>query len=70
MWAWKHFHKDDGTTTYAHMRGDIVFDQSVDFGYNDDKMILHDIVLYAKPGQKIAFVGAGTGVERQLSQIL
>lgn len=57
MWAWKHFHKDDGTTTYAHMRGDIVFDH-VDFGYNDDKMILHDIVLYAKPGQKIAFVGA------------
>ena len=43
MWAWKHFHKDDGTTTYAHMRGDIVFDH-VDFGYNDDKMILHDIV--------------------------
>jgi ATP-binding cassette subfamily B multidrug efflux pump len=57
MWAWKHFHKDNGTTTYAHMRGDIVFDH-VDFGYNDDKMILHDIVLYAKPGQKIAFVGA------------
>lgn len=57
MWAWKHFHKDDGTTTYAQMRGDIVFDH-VDFGYNDDKMILHDIVLYAKPGQKIAFVGA------------
>ena len=56
-WAWKHFHKDDGTTTYAHMRGDIVFDH-VDFGYNDDKMILHDIVLYAKPGQKIAFVGS------------
>ena len=62
MWAWKHFHKDDGTTTYAHMRGDIVFDH-VDFGYNDDKMILHDIVLYAKPGQKIAFVGA-TGAEK------
>ena len=57
MWAWKHFHKDDGTTTYVHMRGDIVFDH-VDFGYNDEKIILHDIVLFAKPGQKIAFVGA------------
>ena len=68
MWAWKHFHKDDGTTTYAHMRGDIVFDH-VDFGYNDDKMILHDIVLYAKPGQKIAFVGA-TGAGKTTIQIL
>lgn len=57
MWAWKHYHKDSNTTTYARMQGDIVFD-GVDFGYNDDKIILHDIRIYAKPGQKIAFVGA------------
>ncbi len=57
LWAWKHFHKDDGTTTYKKMEGDVVFDH-VDFGYNDDKIILHDIEIYAKPGQKIAFVGA------------
>ncbi len=56
-WAWKHYHKDSGTTTYVKLQGDVVFD-GVDFGYRDDKMILHDIRLYAKPGQKIAFVGA------------
>ena len=57
MWAWKHFHKTENTTTYQKMEGDVVFDH-VDFGYNDEKMVLHDIELYAKPGQKIAFVGA------------
>ena len=57
MWAWKHFHKAEGTTTYVKQAGDVVFD-GVDFGYTDEKMILHDIKLYAKPGQKIAFVGA------------
>ena len=57
LWAWKHYHKDSNTTTYQQLEGDVVFDH-VDFGYNDDKMILHDIELYAKPGQKIAFVGA------------
>ena len=57
LWAWKHYHKADDTTTYQELRGDVVFDH-VDFGYTDEKMILHDIVLYAKPGQKIAFVGA------------
>ncbi|MCI8788940.1 MAG: ABC transporter ATP-binding protein [Lachnospiraceae bacterium] len=57
LWAWKHYHKADDTTTYVELKGDVVFDH-VDFGYNDDKMILHDIELYAKPGQKIAFVGA------------
>ncbi len=56
-WAWKHYHKDTDTTTYVKLQGDVVFDK-VDFGYRDDKMILHDIELYAKPGQKIAFVGA------------
>ena len=56
-WAWKHFHKAEGTTTYKLQEGDIVMD-GVDFGYDDDKMVLHDIKLYAKPGQKIAFVGS------------
>lgn len=56
-WAWKHPHKDDGTVTYTPMQGEIVFD-GVDFGYNDDKIVLHDIKLFAKPGQKIAFVGS------------
>lgn len=57
MWAWKHPHQADSSTTYTELKGDIrMFD--VDFGYNPDKMVLHDISLYAKPGQKIAFVGA------------
>ena len=56
-WAWKHFHKADGTTTYTKLEGDVVFD-GVDFGYTDEKMVLHDVKLYATPGQKIAFVGS------------
>jgi ATP-binding cassette subfamily B protein len=55
-WAWKHPHQD-GTLTYTELKGDVVLD-GVDFGYTDDKMVLHDIKLYAKPGQKVAFVGA------------
>ena len=55
-WAWKHPH-GDGTLTYTELKGDIVMD-SVDFGYVPDKTVLHDVSLYAKPGQKIAFVGA------------
>ncbi len=57
VWAWKHFHKADGTTTYQKLEGDVVFDD-VDFGYNDSKMVLHNITMEAKPGQKIAFVGS------------
>ena len=57
LWAWKHYHKASDTTTYTQLEGDVVFDH-VDFGYTDEKMILHDVELYAKPGQKIAFVGA------------
>lgn len=57
MWAWKHYHKTDDTITYQKMEGDVVFDH-VDFGYSDEKMVLSDIELYARPGQKIAFVGA------------
>ncbi len=57
IWAWKHYHKSEGATTYQKLEGNVVFDH-VDFGYNDEKIILHDVELYAKPGQKIAFVGA------------
>ncbi|ALB48685.1 ABC transporter ATP-binding protein [Clostridium beijerinckii] len=56
IWAWKHPH-EDGTITYTKLLGEVVFDD-VDFGYNDEKIILHNIKLYAKQGQKIAFVGA------------
>ena len=56
-WAWKHPHKADGTVTYTEVRGDIVFD-GVDFGYTPEKIVLHDIKLYGRPGQKIAFVGS------------
>ena len=57
LWAWKHPHKATGETEYVELRGDIVMD-GVDFGYSDDKMVLHDVKLYATPGQKIAFVGS------------
>ncbi len=56
-WAWKHEHQADGTVTYEPLQGGVVLD-GVDFGYDDSKMVLHDIKLYAKPGQKIAFVGS------------
>ena len=56
-WAWKHPHQADGTVTYTEVRGDITMHQ-VDFGYVPEKTVLHDISLYATPGQKIAFVGA------------
>lgn len=56
LWAWKHPHKD-GTLTYEELKGDVVFDD-VDFGYNDEKIVLHNIRLFATPGQKIAFVGS------------
>lgn len=57
MWAWKHPHQADGTVDYVELKGDVVFDD-VDFGYSDDKMVLHNIKMYAQPGQKIAFVGS------------
>ena len=57
LWAWKHYHKDSNTTDYIRLQGDVVFN-GVDFGYIDEKIVLHDIRLYAKPGQKIAFVGS------------
>ena len=57
VWAWKHPHKADGTVTYTKLAGDVVFDD-VDFGYTPEKTVLHNIDLYATPGQKIAFVGS------------
>ena len=57
IWAWKHYHKADNTTTYQLMEGDVVFDH-VNFCYTAEKEVLHDIEIYARPGQKVAFVGA------------
>ncbi|MGM0139324.1 ATP-binding cassette, subfamily B, bacterial [Enterococcus sp. DIV0755b] len=56
LWAWKHPH-EDGSITYTELTGDVVF-EDVDFGYVDNNIVLHDINLYAKPGEKVAFVGA------------
>ena len=56
-WAWKHVHQADGSVDYKELKGDVVFND-VDFGYRDDKIVLHNVKLYAKPGQKIAFVGS------------
>ncbi len=57
VWAWKHPHKAEGTVTYTKLEGDVrMFD--VDFGYTDEKMVLHNVTLYARPGEKVAFVGA------------
>ena len=57
IWAWKHPHKAEGTITYKKLEGDVILD-GVDFGYDDEKIVLHDVKMYANPGQKIAFVGA------------
>ncbi len=57
LWAWKHYHQAEGTTTYTKLEGNVVFDD-VDFAYNPDKVVLHNIKMFAEPGQKIAFVGA------------
>ena len=56
-WAWKHYHKADGSVDYVELKGDIVMD-GVDFGYTPEKTVLHDVKLFAQPGQKIAFVGS------------
>ena len=65
MWAWKHPHKAEGTVTYERLMGDVRM-ENVDFGYEPDKTVLHDITLYAKPGQKVAFVGATAPERRRL----
>ena len=57
IWAWKHIHQADGSVDYIELKGDVTFDD-VDFGYTDDKLVLHNIDMFATPGQKIAFVGS------------
>lgn len=57
MWAWRHPHQADGTVTYTELKGDVRF-YDMTFGYTEDHMVLHDLTLYAKPGQKLAFVGS------------
>ena len=69
VWAWKHPHQADDTVTYEKLQGDVVFN-GVDFGYNDDKIVLHDIKMYAKPGQKIAFVGATGAGKTTITNLL
>ena len=68
-WAWKHYHKADDTTTYVELKGDMVLD-GVDFGYNEDKIVLHDIKMYATPGQKIAFVGSTGAGKTTITNLL
>lgn len=68
-WAWKHYHKAENTTTYVELKGDVVLD-GVDFGYNDDKIVLHDIKMYAQPGQKIAFVGSTGAGKTTITNLL
>ena len=68
-WAWKHFHKATGKTDYIELKGDIVLD-GVDFGYRDDKIVLHDVKMYAKPGQKIAFVGSTGAGKTTITNLL
>ncbi|MCC8139881.1 MAG: ABC transporter ATP-binding protein/permease [Lachnospiraceae bacterium] len=69
IWAWKHPHKALGTITYEKLEGDVVLD-GVDFGYTDDKIVLHDIRMYARPGQKIAFVGATGAGKTTITNLL
>lgn len=69
IWAWKHYHKDTGITTLKLLEGDITLNE-VDFAYEPEKPILHDITLYAKPGQRIAFVGATGAGKTTITNLL
>ena len=69
VWAWKHPHSADGSVTYTLLHGDIVMDD-VDFGYDPDKIVLHNISLYAKQGQKVAFVGATGAGKTTITNLL
>lgn len=69
LWAWKHPHKATNSVTYTELKGDIrLFD--VDFGYNPNKIVLHNVTIYAKPGQKIAFVGATGAGKTTITNLL
>ncbi|MDO4499918.1 MAG: ABC transporter ATP-binding protein [Erysipelotrichaceae bacterium] len=69
IWAWKHYHKDSDTTTYTRLMGDVRMSE-VDFGYTEEKIVLHDISLFAKPGQKVAFVGATGAGKTTITNLL
>lgn len=69
LWAWKHPHKDSGTVTYTRLAGDVVL-ENVDFSYTEDKQVLYDVSLYAKPGQKVAFVGATGAGKTTITNLL
>lgn len=69
IWAWKHYHKENDSTTLTLLRGDITLNE-VDFAYREDKTILHDITLYAKPGQRVAFVGATGAGKTTITNLL
>ena len=68
-WAWRHPHRADGTVTYTELKGDITM-EDVDFGYVPEKTVLHDISLYAKPGQKVAFVGATGACKTTITNLI
>lgn len=68
-WAWKHYHKESGTTTLKLLEGDITLNE-VDFAYDPEKPVLHDITLYAKPGQRVAFVGATGAGKTTITNLL
>ena len=68
LWAWKHPH-GDGTLTYTKMRGEVRF-YDVDFGYNEEKIVLHNISLYAEPGQKVAFVGSTGAGKKTITKLI
>lgn len=69
LWAWRHPHQADGTVTYTPLQGDIILDD-VDFGYTDEKIVLHNIKIYAEPGQKIAFVGSTGAGKTTITNLL
>ena len=69
MWAWKHPHQADGSVTYTKLTGDIVMDD-VDFGYDESKTVLHNVTLFAEPGQKVAFVGATGAGKTTITNLL
>lgn len=69
MWAWKHPHHADGSVTYTRLMGDIVMDD-VDFGYEENKTVLHGVTLFAEPGQKVAFVGATGAGKTTITNLL
>ncbi len=69
VWAWKHPHKAEGTVTYTRLQGDVVLDD-VDFGYTEEKVVLHNVKLFAKQGQKIAFVGSTGAGKTTITNLL